>query len=176
VADPERQLMKIRHQYEIRSQYEEVRRHRPKLAPWDKLGDDGVFALLRSYEAGLRDGGRAAKQPERSSNGRQAVLDPLRCPTGTTPQRSAPFRTMFDAIFCKLVPDGVVEDDVFKGMHQHMVRMAIADLAATLLTYAIDDTDQLDNSVWTALIDEIRDEMRAKVLAEVGDVPFPTWQ
>jgi hypothetical protein len=83
---------------------------------------------------------------------------------------------MLDAVMCELLPDDVVEDDMFKGMHQHMVRMAIADLSATLMTYAIDDTEKLDNSVWTALIDEIRDKMRAKVLAEDGDVPFPTWQ
>jgi len=83
---------------------------------------------------------------------------------------------MFDAVMRELLPDGVSEDDIFNGMHQHMVRMAIADLASTLLTYAVSDTEQFDNSVWTALIDEIRDEMRAKILAERGDVPFPTRQ
>jgi hypothetical protein len=143
-----------------------VRRDRPKLAPWDKLSDDGVFALLRSYEAGVRDGWREAKQPEQSSNRQQIPPDVLSCPTGTTPKRGALFRTMFYAVIRELVPDNGVEDDMFKGMHQHMVRMAIADLAGSLLTYAIDDTNHLDNSVWAALIDEIRNEMRAKILAE----------
>jgi hypothetical protein len=73
---------------------------------------------------------------------------------------------MFYAVIRELVPDSGVEEDMFKGMHQHMVRMAIADLAGSLLTYAIDDTNHLDNSVWAALIDEIRNEMRAKILAE----------
>ena len=55
-------------------------------------------------------------------------------------------------------------------------RMAIADLAASLLTFAIEDTDGLDNSVWTALVNEMRDEMIAMILGKEGDVPRPTWQ
>src|SRR5690242_10186275 len=96
-------MMKDLQQYAIRSQYEEVRRDRPKLAPWDKLSDDGVFALLRSYEAGVRDGWREAKQPEQSSNRQQIPPDVLSCPTGTTPKREALFRTMFYAVIRELV-------------------------------------------------------------------------
>jgi hypothetical protein len=53
---------------------------------------------------------------------------------------------------------------IVQGIHQHTARIAIADLAASLLTYAIDDADGIDNSVWAALVDEIRDEMRANIL------------
>ena len=53
---------------------------------------------------------------------------------------------------------------------------ALPAMAASLLTNAIDDTDELENFVWTALVDEIRDEMRASILGEDGDVPLPTWQ
>jgi hypothetical protein len=80
---------------------------------------------------------------------------------------------MYNTVICELVPEVGVEEDMFKGMHQHMVRMAIADLAASLLTHAVDDADELDNSVWAALVDEIRDEMRAKILDEDGDTLLP---
>lgn len=95
---------------------------------------------------------------------------------GSSPQRGALFRKMFDAVMNEVVPEDVVVEDVFKGMHQHMVRMAIADLAASLLTCAVDDADEFDDSVWTAFVDQIRDEMRATILAQDGDVPLPTWQ
>jgi hypothetical protein len=166
--------MDIRDQSEIRSQYEEVRRQRTKLAPWDELDDDAVFALMSAYEAGARDAWRAAKQPEQSSKDQQAAPDALSCPVGSAPQREALFRRMFYAIIRELVPEEGIEDDVFKGMHLHMVRMAIAALAASLLTYAVDDADELDNTVWTAFVDEIRDEMRAAILGKDGDVPLPT--
>jgi hypothetical protein len=168
-------MREIRHQNETRSQYEEVRRHRPKV-PWDQLNEDIVFALLGSYEAGVRNGWRAARQPEQSSNGRRALPDSLSCPMGTTPQREALFRAMFHAVIRELVPKNGVEEDMFKGIHQHTVRMAIADLAASLLTYAVDDSDELCKPVWAKLVDEIRDEMRAGILEEIGDVPFPTRQ
>ena len=168
--------MEIRDQYEIRSQYEEVRCRRIKLAPWDELDDDAGFALISAYEAGARDACRAAKQPEQSSKDQQTVPDALSCPMGSTPQREALFRRMFHTVIRELVPEDGVIEEMFKDMHQHMARMAIADLAASLLTYAIDDVDQLDNSVWTALVDEIRDEMRASILTEDTDVPFPTLQ
>jgi hypothetical protein len=161
---------------DIRDQYEEVRRLRTKLPPWDELGSDLVFALFRAYEAGARDAWRAAKQPEHSSKDQQAVPDALGCPTGSTPQREALFRRMLDSVLRDLVPPDGAEDDLFKGIHQHTARMAIADLAASLLTYAIEDVDELGNSVWAALVDEIRDEMRAMILAQEGDVPLPTWQ
>jgi len=67
-------------------------------------------------------------------------------------------------------------EEAFEGFHQHTARMAIADLAASLLTFAIEDTDGLDNSVWTALVNEMRDEMIAMILGKEGDVPRPTWQ
>jgi hypothetical protein len=54
--------------------------------------------------------------------------------------------------------------------------MAIADLAASLLMHAVDDSDELCKPVWAKLVDEIRDKMRAGILEEIGDVPFPTWQ
>ena len=168
--------MEISNQYGIRSQYEEVRRQRTTLAPWDELDDDVVFALLGAYEAGARDAWRAAKQPQQNSKDRQAIPDVLDCPMGSTPQREELFRRMFHAVIRDLVPPNGVEDDLFNGIHQHTARMAIADLAASLLTNAIDDTDELENFVWTALVDEIRDEMRASILGEDGDVPLPTWQ
>jgi hypothetical protein len=54
--------------------------------------------------------------------------------------------------------------------------MAIADLAEWLSTHAVDDSEELCNPIWAALMHEIRDEMRASILAQNGDVPFPTWQ
>jgi len=168
--------MDIRDQYEMRSQYEEVRRQRTGLPPWNELGSDFVFALLHAYEAGARDAWRAAKQPEQSSRDQQAVPDVLGCPMGSTPQREALFRRMFDSVLRDLVPPDGAEEEAFKGIHQHAARMAIADLAASLLTYAIEDTDKLDNSVWTALVNEMRDEMIAMILGKEGDVPRPTWQ
>ena len=54
--------------------------------------------------------------------------------------------------------------------------MAIDHLAAELLPFTIEDTDGLDNSVWTALVNEMRDEMIAMILGKEGDVPRPTWQ
>ena len=168
--------MDIRDQYKMRSQYEEVRRQRTKLPPWDELGSDLVFALFRAYEAGARDAWRAAKQPEQSKD-QQAAPDALGCPIGSTPQREALFRRMFGSVVRDLVPPDGAEDDLFNGIHQHTVRMAIADLAASLLTFAIEDADELDDSVWAALVDEIRDEMRAMILGQEGDgVPLPTWQ
>jgi len=83
---------------------------------------------------------------------------------------------MFGCVIRALVPPDGVEDDLFKGIHQHTARMAIADLAASLLPFAIDDTAELDNSVWTALVNEMRDEMIAMILGKEGDVPLPTWQ
>ena len=162
---------------DFRDQYEslELRRQRTKLPPWDELGSDLILALLRAYEAGARDAWRAAKQPEQSSNDQHAVPDALGCPMRSTPQREALFRRMFGAVVRDLVPPDGAEDDLFKGIHQHTARMAIADLAASLLTYAIEDADELDNSVWAALVDEIRDEMRAMILEQEGDVPLPTW-
>jgi hypothetical protein len=61
----------------------------------DGLDDDVVFALLRSYEAGVSDGWRAAQQPEQPGKERQAEPEALRCPMGSTPQRQALFRRMF---------------------------------------------------------------------------------
>jgi hypothetical protein len=159
---------------QVHRQYNEVRRDRPKLPVWDELDDDFVFAFLETYDAGVRDGWSAARQPEQSSKVQDGVRDALSCPMGTTPQRDALFRRMFNAVIHELVPASGVEDDMFKGIHQHTARMAIADLAVALLPFAIDDVDHLDNSIWTSLVDEIRDEMRAIVLAEEGDVPFPT--
>jgi hypothetical protein len=52
----------------------------------------------------------------------------------------------------------------------------LPDLAASLSTHAVDDSDELFNPIWAALMHEIRDEMRASILAQNGDVPFPTWQ
>jgi hypothetical protein len=164
--------MDIRDQYEMRSQYEEVRRQRTSLPTWDELGSDLVFALLSAYEAGWR----AARQPERNSTDQQGVPDALSCPMGTTPQREALFRRMFDSVLRDLVPPDGVEEEAFKGIHQHSARMAIADLAASLLTHAIADADELNNSAWTALVNEMRDEMIAMILGKEGDVPLPTWQ
>ena len=160
---------------DFRDQYEELRRQRTKLPPWDELGSDLILALRRAYEAGARDAWRAAKQPEQSSKDQQAAPDTLGCPMRSTPQREALFERMFKAVVCELVPLDGLEEEVFKGIHQHAARMAIADLAASLLIYAIEDADELDNSVWAALVDEIRDEMRATILGQEGDVPLPIW-
>jgi hypothetical protein len=160
----------------MRSQYEEMRHQRTRLPPWDELGSDLVFALLNAYEAGARDARRAAKQPEQSSLDQQAASDALGCPMGSTPQREALFRRMFYSVLRDQVPPDGLEEDVFKGVHQHTARMAIADLAASLLTLAIEDVDELDDSVWTALVDEMRDEMCARILGLEGDVPLPTRQ
>jgi hypothetical protein len=51
---------------------------------------------------------------------------------------------MFYSIIRELVPEEGTEEDVFKGMHLHMVRMTIAALAASPLTYAVADADELD--------------------------------
>jgi hypothetical protein len=83
---------------------------------------------------------------------------------------------MFYSVLRDLVPPDGLEEDLFKGVHQHTARMAIADLAASLLTLAIEDVDELDDSVWTALVDEMRDEMCATILGLEGDVPLPTRQ
>jgi hypothetical protein len=84
---------------------------------------------------------------------------------------------MFGSVIRDLVPPDGVEEDLLKGIHQHTARIAIADLAASLLRFAIEDTDGLDNSVWTALVvNEVRDEMIAMILGKEGDVPLPTWQ
>jgi hypothetical protein len=144
--------MDIQDQYKMRSQYEDVRCDRTKLPPWDELGSDLVFALFDAYEAGARDAWRAAKQPEQSKD-QQAAPDALGCPMGSTPQREALFRRMFGSVVRDLVPPDGVEEDLFKGIHQHTARMAIADLAASLLTLAIEDVDELDDSVWAALVD-----------------------
>jgi hypothetical protein len=167
-------MTESRHQYEIRSQYEEARRQRTKLPPWDELDADVVFALISAYEAGARDACRAAKQPEQSSKDQQAVPDALGCAMGSTPQREALFRRMFHTVIRELVPEDGVMEDMFKGIHQHAARMAIADLAASLLTHAVDDADELGNSVWAEFVDEIRDEMRATILD--GELPLPTLQ
>jgi hypothetical protein len=106
----------------------------------------------------------AAKQPEQSNKDQPTESDMLSCPMGSTPQREALFRSKFGAVVRALVPPDGVEEDMFKGTHQHTARLAIADLAASLLTHAIEDADELDNSVWVALVDEIRDEMRATLL------------
>src|SRR5262245_54918416 len=133
-------------QHEMRSQYEEVRRQRTMLPAWDELGSDLIFALLCAYQAGARDAWRAERQPKQGSKDQQTARDALGCPMGTTPQREALFRRMFVSVLRDLVPpDGVVED-LFKSIHQHTARMTIADLAASLLTYAIGDCDKLDNS------------------------------
>ena len=59
-------------------------------------------------------------------------------PEGSWPERQALFRKMFDAVMNELVRrDGVtVEEEVFKGLHQRTVLMAIADLAASLVVFA----------------------------------------
>jgi hypothetical protein len=142
------------HQDEIRSQYEEVRRQRAKLPPWDELDDDLVFAVLRAYEAGAR---RAAKQPEQGSKDQQAA--PARRLRSTT---EALAERMFDAVVRELrgevPPNGVV--DLFKGIPQHTARLAIARQASRLLTRAVwDDLDELGDSGWKKLLDEFRDEM-----------------
>jgi hypothetical protein len=50
--------------------------------------------------------------------------------------------------------------DLFKGIHQHTARLAIARLASWLLTRAVwDDLNELDDSGWKKLLDEFRDEM-----------------
>jgi hypothetical protein len=64
-----------------------------------------IFALRRSYEAGLRDGGRAAKQPAQTNNDQQAAPDALDCSIGSTPQREVLFRRLLDAVMCELLPD-----------------------------------------------------------------------
>jgi hypothetical protein len=69
-------MMETRHQYDVRSQYEEVRRQRTKLPLWDELGADLAFALLHAYEAGSRDAWRAAKQPEQSNKDQQLAVAP----------------------------------------------------------------------------------------------------
>ena len=94
------------------------------LPPWDELDDDVVFAFLHSYEAGVRDGWRAATQPEQTSKDEQAAPDALGCPMGTTPQQALLFRTMFHAVIRELVPPNGVEEDMFNDIHQHTVRMA----------------------------------------------------
>jgi hypothetical protein len=116
--------MEVRDQYEIRSLYEEVRRQRTRLAPWDELDDDAIFALIRAYEAGARDACRAVKEPEQSSKNQQAVPDALSCPMGSTPQREALFRKMFNAVIDVLVPGDSAIEDMFKDVPQHMARMA----------------------------------------------------
>jgi|SRR5688572_20167079 hypothetical protein len=160
---------------DIRSHYEEARRQRTELPAWDELGDDIVFALLHAYRAGTLEGWTAAKQPARSGKDLRAVPDALSCPIGSTPQREALFRKMFDAVICELVPPDGVMEDMFKDLHPYTVRMATADLAASLLTHAVDDCD-IDDLVWAGLVDEIRNEMRASILAQEGAVPYPTWQ
>jgi hypothetical protein len=149
--------MDIRDQYKMRSLYEEVRRERIRLPPWDELGPDLVHALFDAYEAGARDAWRAAKQSDQRGQDQQAVPDALGCPMGRTTQRQALFRRMHNSVLRGLVPPDGVEEDAFKGIHQHTARMAIADLAASLLPFAIEDTDELDSSVWVALVDEMRD-------------------
>jgi len=64
------------------------------LLPWDGLDDDVVFALLRSYEAGVSDGWRAATA-RAARQGAAAEPETLSCPMGSTPQRQAIFRRMF---------------------------------------------------------------------------------
>jgi hypothetical protein len=140
------------HQDEIRSQYEEVRRQRAKLPPWDELDDDVVFAVLRAYEAGAR---RAAKQPEQGSKDQQAA--PARRLRSTT---EALAERMFAAVERELRGEVHGEMDVFKGIHQHTARMAIARMASWLLTRAVwDDLNELDDSGWKKLLDEFCDEM-----------------
>src|SRR5262249_53090200 len=90
----------------------------------------------------------------------------LDVPLGSSPQREALFRRRFGAVLRELLPNADdVEDDVFKGIHQHAVRMAIADLAASLLTHAVDDMDIFEDFVWEERVDEMRDEMRGTILA-----------
>jgi hypothetical protein len=82
------------------------------------------------------------------------------------PPREALFRRMFHAVIHELVPPNAVVEDMFKGAHKYAARMAIADLAASLLTHAVDDADELDRAEWIALVDEIATEMRVTILPQ----------
>jgi hypothetical protein len=159
----------------IKEVYEELRRELTTLEPWNQLNEAFAAAMIRAYEAGARDA-REAKQLPVAQGHKVQQGGALDFSHGRSPQREALFRRMYNAVICELVPEEGVEDDVFKGMHQHMVRMAIADLAASLLPFAVDDADELDNSVWAALVDEIRDEMRLTILDDGGDMPLPVRQ
>jgi hypothetical protein len=69
---------------------------------------------------------------------------------------------MFDAVMNELVRrDGVtVEEEVFKGLHQRTVLMAIADLAASLVVFANEADGEYGSGDWLEMADEVADEMR----------------
>jgi len=63
-----------------------------------------------------------------------------------------------------------------KCTHPHMVRTAIADLAASLLTYAVDDFDIAEDDIdemWVEPVGEVCNEIRSTIY---GDVPIPVLQ
>jgi hypothetical protein len=159
---------------EVRQRYEEARRERPTLVPFDQLHDDSAFAVIRAYYAGHRDAWGWKEQLEQASKGQQAEQEGGLAAFNRPPQREALFRRMFDAVIRELVPEDGVVEDVFKGIPQHIARMAIADLAASLLVDATDDQDWDEdaNLMWTKLVNEIRDEMHETILGLDEEEPL----
>jgi hypothetical protein len=66
------------------------------------------------------------------------------------------------------------EEEIFQGMDQHTVLMAIADLASALIVPSIEADGDEDYGVnWARLADVVAEEMRRTLL---GEVPLPPHQ
>ena len=72
--------------------------------------------------------------------------------------RDALARRMHNAIICELIPDGGAVEDIFKGMNQHVVLCAIADLAASLVVDANEARGKYCCD-WAKMVDEVHGEM-----------------
>jgi len=78
-------------------------------------------------------------------------------------ERAALASRMFDAITRKLFPENAVarfEEELFKGMDQHMVLGAIADLAARLIVRANEADGGYALCDWGSMVDEVSNELR----------------
>jgi hypothetical protein len=72
--------------------------------------------------------------------------------------REALARRMHEAITGELIPEGGAVEDIFKGMDQHVVLCAIADLAASLI---VDANESRGNYCcnWREMVGEVHGEM-----------------
>jgi hypothetical protein len=92
---------------------------------------------------------------------------------GRCPEREALFRKMYDAVIEKLIgeEDDIAEEEVFKGMAQHTVLMAIADLATILISHAafVDDAFDGTDCEYVEMVDEVAEQVRRTLLGEVAE-------
>jgi hypothetical protein len=102
------------------------------------------------------------------SEDKDRVSDLMTTPEGSWPEREALFRKMFEAVMNELIRrDGVtVDEQVFKGMRQRIVLMAITDLAASLVVLANEADGEYGGGDWMEMTDNFAEEMSRRLVED----------